>query len=526
MPSLPDVSPWTVAADLLDPPKGPMERYYADPVGFATDCIDWTGTDGLTPYQTELLAAIPTRKRVSARGPHGLGKTTMAAIAVHWFALTRNSAGIDWKVITTAGAWGQLERYLWPEIHKWASRLRWDVIGRPPYSRVTELLRLNLKLAHGAASAAASTNAALIEGAHAEALLYVFDEAKAIPVEIYDAAEGAFAGARPEGLPEAYAIANSTPGEPSGRFWAIHTRKPGLEDWWARHVTLGETVAAGRVSPDWAAQRAAQWGVTSAIYANRVLGEFAASDEDTVIPLAWVEAANERYREWVDQGSIPPAAITIFGVDVADTGTDSTVIATRMGDVITAIETHRGDDLMHTAGRVAALMHHPSYVAVVDGSGVGAGVVARLREEGHRTVAFIASARAEAKDHNNEIGFLNTRAAAWWRMRELLDPAYHPTVALPDHDLLIGELCAPHWWMTSSGRIQIEPKDDIRSRLGRSTDHADAVIQAFFTPAGTSSPAHAYYAGLDPSVTAPSPSAWPSRNVATTPWWEVTDELL
>jgi hypothetical protein len=69
---------------------------------------------------------------LAVRGPHGLGKTTVNAIAVLWFALTRDAAGIDWKAATTAGAWRQLEYYLWPEIHKWARRLRWDVLNRPP----------------------------------------------------------------------------------------------------------------------------------------------------------------------------------------------------------------------------------------------------------------------------------------------------------------------------------------------------------------------------------------------------------
>jgi hypothetical protein len=52
-------------------------------------------------------------------------------------------------------------------------------------------------------------------------------------------------------------------------------------------------------------------------------------------------------------------------------------------------------------------------------------------------------------------------------------------------DLLIGDLTAPRWSVNSSGRIQIESKDDIRKRLGRSTDSGDAVVQAFFDQART-----------------------------------------
>ena len=50
--------------------------------------------------------------------------------------------------------------------------------------------------------------------------------------------------------------------------------------------------------------RARQWGRDCAIYANRVLGEFHASDEDSVIPLSWVEAAVERWHLW-DQAGRP-----------------------------------------------------------------------------------------------------------------------------------------------------------------------------------------------------------------------------
>jgi hypothetical protein len=188
------------------------------------------------------------------RGPHGLGKTTLSSWVIVHFALTRD--GRDWKCVTTASAWRQLAKFTWPEVHKWARRLRWDRVGRAPFS-ANELLTLNLKLSTGEAFAVASDNPAYIEGAHADHLLYVFDESKAIPGGVFDAAEGAFSNAGGDTAAEAYALAISTPGEPQGRFYEIHKRQPGLEDWWTRHVTLEETIAAGRVSREWAARAAA-----------------------------------------------------------------------------------------------------------------------------------------------------------------------------------------------------------------------------------------------------------------------------
>jgi hypothetical protein len=453
-------------------------RFMTDPVGFAEQCINWGAGGGLTAYQKEILAAIPVKRRVAVRGPHGLGKTGVSAIAILWFALTREAAGIDWKIPATAGAWRQLSRFLWPEIKKWAKRIRWDEIGRGPFDERLELLSLSLKLRYGEAFAIASSNAELIEGVHADSVLYLFDESKAIAADTFDAAEGAFSGAGASQQIEAFALAMSTPGEPNGRFYDIHRRAPGLEDWWTRHVTLDEAIAAGRVSAQWAEQRHLQWG-DSAVYHNRVLGEFHSSDEDGVIPLAWIEAANERWRAWDDDGRPELPGRRTVGVDVARSGSDKTVMALLDGSVISELRRTAMEDTMQTTGRVAGIIEADrSRRPIVDVIGVGGGVVDRLREQKITVTAFNASEGTDRKDRSGELGFSNTRGAAWWNLRELLDPAYGAELALPPDDRLTGDLTAPHWRVLSGGRIQVESKDEIRKRLGRSTDDGDAVVQA------------------------------------------------
>ena len=217
-------------ADRLDPPgEGFRATYRADPVAFVHDCFRWRGDEGPAPYQEEILAAAPERRRIAVRGPHGLGKTALASWFVLWFALTRD--GDDWKIPTTASAWRQLTHYLWPEIRKWARLLRWDRIDRSTFDYRTELLQRNLKLSTGEAFALASDQPALIEGARADSLAYVFDESKSIPAAVFDAAEGAFSGVGEDTGNEAFALAISTPGEPRGRFYDIHARRPGTEDW-------------------------------------------------------------------------------------------------------------------------------------------------------------------------------------------------------------------------------------------------------------------------------------------------------
>lgn len=457
---------------------------YDDPVGFATDCIRWPSGQGLTDYQAETLAAVPEHRRVAERGPHGLGKTTTAAILVLWFAATRNASAVDWKAATTAGAWRQLERYLWPEIQKWARRIRWDVLDVQPWDPRTQLLTLNIKLAHGQAFAVASDEPALIEGVHADSVLYVFDESKSIAAGTFDAAEGAFSGAGDDAPMEAFAFAASTPGEPSGRFYDIHTRKPGLEDWWVRHVTVEETVRAGRVTSEWVQQRRAQWGETSAVYANRVLGEFHTSDTDGVIPLEWVELANERWQAWADAGRVLEGPMAL-GVDVAREGEDQTVLAPKHGDIVLELRRHTKQATTQTTGQVVGILDaNDGMQAIVDVIGVGGGVVDQLREQKKLVVAFNASeskAIAHLTDRSGELHFLNTRAAAWWNLREMLDPAFGATLALPPDPELTGDLCAPRWKIMSGGKIQVEAKDDIKKRLGRSPDAGDTVMQACWT---------------------------------------------
>lgn len=278
------------------------KTYFYDPVAFCHDCISWPHGQSLTKYQEEILASVPQRKRVAVRGPHGLGKTALAALLTCWFSLTRDAAEIPWKAPLTASVWRQLTQYLVPEIHLWSKRIIWKRTGRTPFNNRRELMALELKLKFGRAFAMASDKPERMEGAHARSMLFVFDEAKAIPAGIFDAAEGAFSGAGGDTADEAFVLAISTPGPPVGRFYEIHKQKPGFQDWSPRHVKLEEAIAAGRLSRQWAEQRCLQWGgESSPIYQNRVLGEFVDDEELGVIPNSWVDLAVTRHEAALEE---------------------------------------------------------------------------------------------------------------------------------------------------------------------------------------------------------------------------------
>ncbi|MCK9597906.1 MAG: hypothetical protein M0R06_02625 [Sphaerochaeta sp.] len=472
------------SADIQDDsPYSQFKRTYRDnPAGFVNDCILWKEGQGSSFYQEEILSNLVSYRRESARGPHGLGKTALIAWAVLWFALT-NDGDTDWKIPITASAWRQLTKFAMPEIRKWARKLNWQKIGREPFNERLELTQLSLKLSTGEAFALASDNSALIEGAHASRILYIFDESKEIPAGTWDSAEGAFSTG------DCYWLAVSTPGEPSGRFYEIQAKRPGYEDWHVRHVALEDAIEAGRIDKDWAEKRKRQWGEDSAVYQNRVKGEFASSEADGVIPLSWIEKANERWNEWndaktsghwPDESEYVELAFTSVGVDVARSGEDRTVLALRFERVISEIRDYHLEDTMETTGRVVGVLEKNGGKAIVDVIGIGAGVVDRLRELRKSCIPFNASEHTDFMDSSGELGFINCRSGAWWNLRELLDPDSGNNIALPESDLLTGDLVAPHWQVQSGGKIQVEAKDDIKERIGRSTDFGDAVVMAFW----------------------------------------------
>ena len=135
---------------------------------------------------------------------------------------------------------------------------------------------------------------------------------------------------------------------------------------------------------------------------------------------------------------------------------------------------------MVTTGRVTAQIDTETPVAV-DVIGIGAGVVDRLKELGYKVTGVNVGAAARYSngkpmmDATGTFTYVNLRSYLWGMLRDSLNPDNPHALALPDDDRLIGDLTAPKFTYTSSGQIKVESKDEIRKRIGRSTDAADAV---------------------------------------------------
>ncbi len=206
-------------------------------------------------------------------------------------------------------------------------------------------------------------------------------------------------------------------------------------------------------------------------------GDFLAGREDDpwqVIPTTWVERAQERW-----EAQKPDGPMHAMGVDVARGGADDTVLTARYGDwfapqiVKPGKETPNGQ----TVASLTVAYLRDDATAYVDVIGVGASAYDHLDGLRVNVQASNASEASLATDRSGKLGFVNKRAEWWWKMREALDPHYGDNLALPPDRELLVDLCTPKWKVSTRG-IQVEAKEDIVKRLGRSPDRGDSAVLA------------------------------------------------
>lgn len=213
-------------------------------------------------------------------------------------------------------------------------------------------------------------------------------------------------------------------------------------------------------------------GMSDNAFRQEMLCDFAASNDNTLITLDMVHDAVERQYSVNDMAGIP----VIMGVDVAREGGDATVFCWRQGLSCEPMEVHRGLSLMDTADRIAAhLKARPEIVHCCIDVGMGAGVIDRLRDLGYRRKVVEVPFGSKAVQASR---FLNRRAEMWFSIREWLQSGG----SLPNDSDLKSDLTGPTYSFDTAGRVVLEKKEDLKKRLNRSPDRADALCLTFAVP--------------------------------------------
>lgn len=206
-------------------------------------------------------------------------------------------------------------------------------------------------------------------------------------------------------------------------------------------------------------------------------GDFKAGVGDDpwqVIPTAWVEAAMGR---WKKLDSKP--LMDSMGVDVARGGADNTVIARRHASWFDEPLAYPGKQTPDgpSVAAMTLLARRDNAPVHIDVIGVGASPYDFLRTNNIQVIGVNVAEKSGAIDKAGVLRFANIRSQLWWQFREALDPLYNRALALPPDRQLLADLCAPKW-RPHGAVVQVESREEIIKRLGRSPDWASAYILA------------------------------------------------
>lgn len=408
--------------------------------------------------QAEILRACVTYPRVAVRSGHKVGKSTSAALLALWYASVYAGA----RVILTSASARQVKEILWREVKRLYQKANPSLDGvchEEPSS--------GLRLPNGSEVLGFSTDKPeRMAGISGEHLLFIVDEASGVEEAIFEAIEGNRAGG-------ARLVLFSNPTRTSGTFYEAFTSK---QEFWHRiHVSSEETPNCtgegssipGLATKEWVNEKRDEWGEDSPLYQVRVKGNFPSAGASQVMPLHLVEAAQARWTETPDSGPLEA------GLDPARFGDDDAVLSLRRGLKAYPLVVWQRQNSIQLASLVLLELERqkrndPRVVLRVDTIGVGSGVFDQLRALAPPWLTVLAvqvSERATAKEYHR------LRDQVWYACKEWLEGGG----ALPPDPKLEAELVAPSFTFDAQGKIQVSSKDEIKDKLRRSPDRADAL---------------------------------------------------
>lgn len=219
-------------------------------------------------------------------------------------------------------------------------------------------------------------------------------------------------------------------------------------------------------------------------------GDFAAhkqADPYQVIPTSWIKQAQRRWMEMEK----PTTPLSGVGVDVARGGGDKLVVSKRYGNWFDELTVKPGVNVEDGPAGAGILYDavkdekHIGYINI-DVIGVGTSVYDSAKVMFPKVVNPVNAAEGsdyvvKAENGQTVIKMKNKRAEYYWRMRQALDPEHGDNLALPPGSEIVADLCAAKYKWLAGGVIQIEDKDEIKKRIGRSPDVGEAILLAHLT---------------------------------------------
>lgn len=454
----------SVIADLRQRSK--KAEYLTDITLWAKEVLGKT----LWSKQREIAESLIVNSHTAVVSCNGAGKSGLAGIVAVWWVAVHEPE--DVAVICSAPTYIQIARVLFREIQDNFKLAAQHGQRLPGYITQSQEWKLDdgTVMVWGRRPADKDIVSAF-QGIHRRYVLVVLDEAGGIPEDLYTATE---AVTNTEG---ARVLAIGNPDSRGTPFHRIFREDP---TWNKIKISAFDTPNfTGEEVPEelrplliqkaWVERQKISWGEESARYKSKILAEFPDEADNTFFSQAAIDTAIDT--EFADDSEKD----AVLGVDLARFGEDDSVVYINRAGRCRKLDSWSKATAIESANRVhrMALDHAVSEIRV-DAAGLGGPVVdmlANLANGKYLVVSMIGSAAS-----NDRTRWLNARAQNYDGLREAMIDAKLDID--PDDKILLEELLMIHYKFSAKGAIQIESKDDMRSRGVKSPDSLDALVYA------------------------------------------------
>lgn len=416
------------------------------------------------PWQADVLKDFPNYQRVCMKASKGPGKSCIEAWLAWNFLVTRPFP----KIAATSISGDNLRDGLWTEMAKWreqAPLLKEMFVWQKERIFAKDYPETWWMAARQWSKAAdPNTIGNTLAGLHADYIMFILDESGGMPDAIMASAEAALASCK-----EGHIVQAGNPTHLEGPLYRACTTEKSL--WKVYDITSDpdDPKRSPRVSKEWANEQILKYGRDNPWVLVNVFGRFPPSSFNALIgPDEIKSAVNRRYREG-DFSSHP----RILGIDVARYGDDSSIIWPRQGLLASPPIQYR--NLSGTEGAELTLRKWNDWQAdacfIDNTGGFGASWIDNLLRIGKDPVGIHFSQSSTNPQYFNKRTEMAFDLVDWLKRGG----------AIPDC-LELEKALSQTTYTFKGEQLILEPKEDVKDKLGFSPDHMDALMLTFALP--------------------------------------------
>ena len=456
----------SVVADLRARSK--KAEYLTDPALWAKEVLG----KHMWSKQREVAMSVVNNTHTAVVSCNGAGKSGLAGMLAVWWVATHKPEDI--AVICTAPTYVQIARVLFREIQDNFKLSAEHGHKLPGYITQSQEWKMDdgTVIAWGRRPADKDVVSSF-QGIHKRYVMVILDEAGGIPEDLYTATE---AITNTEG---ARVLAIGNPDQRGTPFHKIFREDP---TWNKITISAYDTpnftdekhevpkeLLPLLIQEAWVEKQKISWGEDSARFKSKVLGQFPDEADNTFFSQTAIDRGIDLQLD-EDMEIIPK-----LGVDLARFGEDDSKVYINRGGRCRLLETWTKATAIESANRVHRLaIDHGAKEVRVDGAGLGGPIIdilVNLAGDNYTVISMLGSA---ASPDNTR--WMNARAYSFDSLREQMIESKLDID--PDDKQLLDELLMIQYKFSAKGAIQIESKDDMRSRGVKSPDSLDALVYA------------------------------------------------